>query len=164
MRFRVDQPLAVSRSTAEGALVDPRFYAALSAMDNIAAPQIIRRDELGEGVHIAVRYRFTGNLAAPARAVLDPGKLSWVIESMMHRGEHRADFTMVPDHYGDRIDCWGQYRFEERGAGAAQVVEGDIVVHVPVVGRAVERAILMGMRQHLRDEAAIMADWAASEK
>lgn len=64
---------------------------------------------------------------------------------------------MVPDHYGSRMTCTGHYRFEERGpALTEQVVEGDLVIHYPVVGRLVERAILTGMRQHLSEEARLL--------
>ncbi|MHB8682513.1 MAG: hypothetical protein ACYDA2_10530, partial [Acidimicrobiales bacterium] len=66
--------------------MDPAFYAALGDMDNIAAPEVLHHEELDDGVHIGVRYRFTGHLAAPARAVLDPEKLTWVIESVVYRG------------------------------------------------------------------------------
>lgn len=163
MRFHVEQPLRVPRAVAEDALVNPDFYAAMGAMAKIGTPEILARDDDGERVHITVRYRFTGHLAAPARAVLDPAKMTWVIESTMHRGEHSVDFRMVPDHYADRLECGGKYRFEERGdAAAAQLIEGDIIVHVPIVGRAVERAILLGLREHMAEEAEIMARWAES--
>ena len=149
------------RAVAEQALVDPGFYESMGAMGKIGTPEVLSRTDDGTAVRIAVRYRFTGSLAAPARAVLDPAKMTWVIESTMHRAEHLAQFRMVPDHYADRLECSGTYRFEERGKHAAQTVEGDIIVHVPLVGRAVERAILMGLREHMAEEAGLVAQWAA---
>jgi hypothetical protein len=163
MRFHVEQPLSVSRNVAEEALVDPDFYASMGAMSKIGTPEVLSRRDDGSTVTVAVRYRFTGSLAPPARAVLDPAKMTWVIESTMRRDNHTVAFRMVPDHYGDRLECSGTYHFVERGDDAAtQVIEGDVIVHVPIVGRAVERAILMGLREHMAEESELVARWAAS--
>jgi hypothetical protein len=92
--------------------------------------------------------------------VLDPEKMTWVIESVMHADQHRAEFRMLPDHYADRLECSGEYRFEEDGKTSVQVIEGDLRVHVPVVAGAVERAIMMGLRQHLTEQAKLLGAWA----
>jgi hypothetical protein len=162
MHFRVEQPLAVPREVAVRALVDPGFYASMGAMDNIGTPEILRREERDGAVHLAVRYRFTGHLARPARAVLDPAKLSWVIESAMFVEETRAEFRMLPDNYADRLECAGTYVFEDRGDTSAQLVEGELRIHLPLVAGAAERGIFLGLRQHMADEAALLARWAES--
>lgn len=161
MHFRVDQPIDVPRSMAEQALVDPDFYASLGHMGSIGTPEILHREKKGKQVSLGVRYRFTGHLARPARAVLDPEKMTWVIESVMHLDEHTAEFSMLPDHYSDRLECHGSYTFEERGPGrSAQIIEGELVVHAPLVAGAVERAILMGLRQNMSEQAKLIATWA----
>jgi hypothetical protein len=163
VRFSVKQPLEVARAVAEDALVDPDFYASMGASGPIDTPVVLWRSDEGEAVRMAVRYRFTGSLARPARAVLDPHKLTWVIESTMHRAHHDADFVMRPDHYADRLDCTGRYRFEEGGGptvGCVQVIEGELRVHVPLVAGAVERAIVSGLRQHMAEHARHLAHWA----
>jgi hypothetical protein len=164
MHFSVDQPLQVPRAVAEQALVDPSFYSSMGDTGAIGTPEVLERHELdGGAVRMQVRYRLTAHLAPPVRAVLDPEKLTWVIESTMHPERHAARFRMLPDHYADRLDCAGSYRFEERGAErSAQVTEGDLVVHFPLVAGAVERAILAGLRQHMSEHAAHVERWAAA--
>lgn len=162
MHFSVDQPLDVARPVAEQALVDPSFYASMGAMGAIGTPEVLSRTEEDDGIGMAVRYRFTGNLARPARAVLDPEKMTWVIASFMHLDQHYADFEMLPEHYADRLQCSGVYRFEERGHTSAQITEGELRVHAPLVAGAVERAILIGLRQNIAEQAGLMARWAQS--
>lgn len=163
MRFHHEEHLSVPREVAEQALADPDFYASMGAMSKIGTPEVLAHQDDGETVHVAVRYRFTGHLARPARAVLDPAKMTWVIDSTLRRGDHEVDFRMLPDHYADRLECWGTYRFEARGTHeSTQVIEGDVVVHVPIVARAVEQAILMGLREHMAEEAALLSRWGAS--
>lgn len=163
MRFHHEELLSVPTAVAEQALVDPDFYASMGSMSKIGTPEVLTHDDNGDTVHVAVRYRFTGHLAPPARAVLDPAKMTWVIDSTLRRADHEVAFRMLPDHYADRLECSGTYRFEARGGQeSAQVIEGDIVVRVPIVGRAVERAILMGLREHMAEEAALISRWGAS--
>jgi hypothetical protein len=165
MHFSVDQALDVARPVAEQALVDPDFYASMGGMGAIGTPEVLSRQEQDGAVTMRVRYRLTAHLAAPVRAVLDPDKLTWVIESTMRAERHQATFTMLPDHYADRLECSGIYRFEERGPQrCAQVTEGDLKVHFPLVAGAVERAILMGLRQHMAEHAAHVAEWAQSRR
>jgi len=160
MNFSVEQPLEVPRAVAEKAMIDPAFYAAMGGTGPIGTPEVLSRSEEPDGVKMKVRYRFTGNLSRAARAILDPKKLTWVIESQMHLDEHCADFEMHPDYYANRLHCAGRYRFEDRGASSVEVLEGDLTVHVPLVAGAVERAILMGLRQNLSEQARLIAHWA----
>ena len=161
MRFRVDQTIRAPRAVVEEAFLDPEWYAALEAMPNIDRPHLLgTQEEDADTVHVRVQYAFNGHLPPAARRVLDPGKLTWVNEATVHRGDHRTDFRMVPDHYPDRLRFWGSYRFEEDDGMTHQIIEGDLIVRYPIVGPLVERAILTGMRQHLAEEAKLLESWA----
>ena len=161
MRFRVSTSIAAPREVVEEAFVDPAFYAELGDLPNIRAPEVLSVEEDGDVVHLRIYYALQADLAPAVRRVLDPDKITWVEESTVHRGAHYTEFRMVPEHYVNRMECAGSYRFEVSGPGATeQVVEGDLVIHYPVVGRLVERAILTGMRQHLTAEAHLLERWA----
>ncbi len=163
MRFSVEQSIAAPRDAVEAAFLDPGFYAALGELSAIRPPELLeRRDEGpdGEVVHLRVQYAFAGNLSGPARAVLDPKHLTWVDHSSFDRRAHRIDFEIVPDHYADRLQCAGWYEFEPAGDQATrQLIGGNLRVRYPVVGGLVERAIVVGMRQHLAEEARILERW-----
>ncbi|HEX4539997.1 MAG TPA: DUF2505 family protein [Acidimicrobiales bacterium] len=163
MRFSLEQSIAAPRDAVEAAFLDPGFYAALGELSAIRPPEVLeQRVEGPDGnlVHLRVQYAFAGNLSGPARAVLDPDRLTWVDHSTFDRGAHRIDFEIVPDHYADRLQCEGWYRFEPDGEQATrQLMGGDLRVRYPVVGGLVERAIIVGMRQHLGEEARILERW-----
>jgi hypothetical protein len=108
---------------------------------------------------LRVRYRFTGHLAPAARAVIDPERLTWVDESHHDLAARTVRFTLHPDHYGDRFAASGGYRFEPDGADDGATIRtawGDVKVKAPLVGGAVERAIVSGLEEHLRAETAIV--------
>lgn len=168
MRFSVDQVIHLERAVVEDAFADPRFYTALGAMESLSPPEVLERrpDEVDPRVlHLRVRYAFAGYLAPPVKAVIDPAKVTWVDHSTLDRGRHRVDFEMVPEHYGNRFACSGSYRFEPDGDDPGtthQLMEGLVVVHYPLVGGLVERGIVLGLRQHLAEEAKVLERWASA--
>lgn len=110
-----------------------------------------------------MRYRFRGELNAAARAVLDPAKLSWVEHSTHEVARRHVDYRFAPDHYGDRLRASGSCT-TRRGphGGAIRTVEGALRVKMPLVGRAVEAAIVSGLRKHLASETAAVERFLAS--
>ncbi|HEY2427903.1 MAG TPA: DUF2505 family protein, partial [Acidimicrobiales bacterium] len=123
----------------------------------IAPPEVIEHETDGPRVRIRVRYRFNGSLAPPARAVLDPAKLSWIDSSTVDVPARSTRWEIQPEHYGRNLRCGGSYAFlPGPDGGTVQHIEGDLRVRWPLVGPLVERALLTGLRQHLAGEAEIV--------
>lgn len=168
MRFSADQVVGAPRDVVEAAFAEPSFYEALGQMDGLAPPQVLdlRPDpHVAHVVHLDVRYSFTGPLSGPVRAVLDPAKLTWVDHGRLDRHRHVLEFRMVPEHYPDRLSCEGSYRFEPDAGDRSvthQLMSGELRVRYPIVGGLVERAIVTGLVQHLRQAAAILEAWASA--
>jgi hypothetical protein len=109
-----------------------------------------------------VRFAFTGSVSPAVRAVVDPGKMSWITQTEILLAERRSSWVVLPDHYPDRLSASGTYRFEEgeTGPGSCVVeVEGDLRVRVPIVGRSVEKVIVGDLRAYIAEEVAGVADW-----
>ena len=101
-------------------------------------------------------------MSPAVRAVVDPDKLSWVTRTVVWPAEARSTWEVRPDHYPDRLSARGTYRFEPGEAGSSGtlvLVEGELAVRVPIVGRTVERTIVSGLREYLEDEVASIPDF-----
>jgi hypothetical protein len=163
VRFVVDQPIAAPFDRVEQALVDPAYYRALAAMPNIGEPEVLELAERGGRVDLRVRFAYTADLSGPARRVLDPTKLTWVVESTVDLASHKTTFRMVPDYYRDRIECHGVYTLQPNGPQATiQHIEGDLLVHYPIIGKLAERSIVTGLKDHMAQEAAVLERWQPS--
>jgi len=84
VRFSAEQSITAPRDAVEAAFVDPGFYAALGELSAIRPPEVLEQRVEGADdnfVHLRVQYAFSGNLSGPARAVLDPARLTWVDQS-----------------------------------------------------------------------------------
>jgi hypothetical protein len=153
VQFEIVQPIASGKEAVVGAVVDPRLYDSIGPTKGLTPPTVLDRREDGDFVRLRIRYGFDGNLSRAARAVLDPEKMTWVVELKVDPEKFRAKFRMLPDHYPDRIECRGSYRFDGDDKRTEQIMKGDLVVHAPLVAAVVERSIVSGFRDHIAEEA-----------
>ena len=162
MKFAVRQAVAVPPARAIAAYGSPAFYEGRAARDDIAVREVVRHDATDDRILLEVRFAFTGSVSPAVRAVVDPGKMSWITRTEILLSEDRSSWVVLPDHYPDRLSASGAYRFEEgdNDPGACDVeVEGDLKVRVPIVGRSVERVIVGDLRAYIADEVIGIADW-----
>jgi hypothetical protein len=157
MRFALEQQINGPVGAVARIYAGSRFYERLGELPRLGRPEVLDRREDGSVVHLSVRFRFTGDLSPAVTRVVDPARLSWVEESVHDLERHTVTFVMRPDNYADRLRFSGASRFESTGdGGTRRVAEGEVAVRVPLVGKAVEGAIVSGLREHLAGEVAVV--------
>ena len=164
MKFSIRQTVAVPPARAMAAYGAPAFYEGRPARDDIEVREVVRHQDSGDRVLLEVRFAFTGSVSPAVRAVVDPARMSWITRTELVPAERRSSWTVLPDHYPDRLRASGTYRFGdgEAGPGTCEVeVEGDLRVRVPIVGRSVEKVIVGDLRAYIADEVAGIAGWEA---
>lgn len=157
MRFRIEQHFDAPVDRVEAAYLDARFLDRLSELPKLGRPALVDRRDEGDVVHQSIRYRFTGEVNAAVRKVVDPARLTWVEESTLDRTTHVTTWRIVPDHYGNLIRSSGTFRLEGDGEGGTRrITEAEMKVSVPLLGRRVEQAIVSGLREHAEGEAQVV--------
>jgi hypothetical protein len=157
VKFAIEQRFAAPADEVARAFADPALYAAMVGMPKLTQPEVLHHDVEGDIVHLQVRFRFGGELAPAARAVIDPNRLTWVEHATHDLATHTARFTMQADHYHDRFRCSGAYRFERvDDSSCRRTGEADLKVKALLVGSAVEGAIVSGLKEHLVDEVPVV--------
>jgi Protein of unknown function (DUF2505) len=160
VKIAIRQAVAVPPAQAIAAYGSPDFYADRPVNDDIAVLEVVRHDDRGDHTLIEVRFAFTGSVSSAVRRVIDPTKMSWITRTEVRPAEARTHWTVLPDHYPDRLSASGSYRFEPGDKGTVVTVDGDLKVHVPIVGRSVERVIVSGLARYIEDEVASIPDRA----
>jgi hypothetical protein len=159
VRFSIGQNVAVAPDAAVAAYANPAFYENRAPSGDITLVEVVSHEDKGDRACIEVRYQFTGNVSSAVRAVIDPAKISWVTRTDIEKAERRTSFTVLPDHYPDRLDCSGTFTFAPASSGADATVvtiAGDLKVHVFLVGKTVEQLIVNGLRKYLEAEIATL--------
>jgi hypothetical protein len=161
MDFTVIQSFAADADAIAHAYASPDLYGHLVGLPKLGTPEVLdRRDDNGL-VHLQIRYRFVGGLSPAVTAVIDPRRLTWVEHSTHDLAARTVRYRLVPDHYPDRLQSSGSCTITPDGAGSERTVSGRLKVKALVVGGAVERAIVSGLREHLVDEVAIVDRFVA---
>jgi len=162
--FTVDQVFAAGGDALAQAYADPALYETLVGLPKLSTPEVVDHKVEGTTVRLAVRYRFVGELSAAVTAVIDPRKLSWVERSEHDLATRQIRYRMVPDHYGDRLQSRGTCAITDRtNGGSVRTVTGMLKVKALIVGGAVERAIVSGLREHLAAEVPLVEEFVVTE-
>ncbi len=143
----------------EATLADvPRY------MPLVARVTRVERTELPDGrVLVVDRYDAAFDPPSFARGVTRE-MLGWDLRLTWHLPTRAADFVIDPHvkpEWKRYADVRGAYRIEARGARSARVLEGDLSIHVAVVGALAERFAVRQLSVQFEGEARLLADAAA---
>jgi hypothetical protein len=155
VKFSIEQRVGVSPATAVAAYGNPAFYEGRPPRDNISVIEVVSHEVTDARVLIAVRFKFAGSVSSAVRRVVDPAKMSWVTRTEVLVDQLQTNWQVLPDHYPDRLTGRGTYRFADGDSGpdsAVIKVDGELKVHVPIVGGTVERIIVSGLRNYIATE------------
>lgn len=156
MDFSVIQSFAADPDAVARAYASSDLYGHLVGMAKLGTPEVIDRRVDNDLVHLQVRFRFVGELAPAVTAVVDPRRLSWVEHSTHDLTARTVRYRLVPDHYHDRLQSSGSCTIAAGPAGTVRSIAGRLKVRALVVGGAVERAIVSGLREHLAAEVLVV--------
>jgi len=167
--FRVEQTYDADADDVARSYTEPALYEMIGAVSSLSRPEVLDRRTEDDRVLLQVRYRFAGQLSSAARRALDPAKLTWVEHSTHDLADRRVAFRLVPDNYGDRFRASGtavvtEGRSAATGPRAVRTVAGRLQVKAPLVGGAVERAIVSGLSDHLRTETGAVERFLAARR
>jgi len=161
VRIDVTQRIGVPRERVAAALVDPAWYASVETSPSLGAPEPLSLARIDDVVHTSVRWRYAGTLPSAAARLLDPDKMTWVIEVRLALATYAGSVHVVPDHYEGLLTCEASLGFADDAGTTVERVEGELTVKVPLFGDAVERAIAAGFIGHLRAEAEALERFCA---
>lgn len=163
MRFDVAQRFARPVDEVVAVYADPAFHESLDGLGRIGSPDVldhrVDRRTNGDVVHLAVRWRFTGDLPSAALAIVTPDRLTWVERTELDVDARTSRSVIAPDHYPDRLSAHATARFAVTGTGSTRTSIGELKVRALLVGGQVERAIVSGIREHLALEAEAAERW-----
>jgi hypothetical protein len=164
MDFSVTQRYAAPADAVARAYASRELYGELAGLPKLATPDVLERTVDGVVVRLQIRYRFVGELSPAVTAVLDPAKLTWIEHSTHDLERQTVTYRLVPDHYPDRLQSSGTCTIVADGDGAVRTVRGRLRVRALVVGGAVERAIVSGLREYLEAEAGAVTRFVSARR
>lgn len=159
MQVEFEQRFFAPLPEVASAYADPHLLERLAAAQSICRTELLERIDDGDIVQQRVRFTFTGALPPAVTALINPTRLTWVEESTLDRSTHHRRFTVVPDHYVDRLSCSGTVELHSGEAITTRHTCALLEVRIPVFAAQVAKAIAAGLRDYAATEAGVVQQW-----
>jgi hypothetical protein len=88
--------------------------------------------------------------------------VSWDEEGTFDPERNEWRYEIHPHVMKGRFRCNGRYAFVPEGDETKRVVEADVRVSIPLVGRRVEKVITDGMKDTLEAEARLLNEYVGA--
>ncbi|MEK6607673.1 MAG: DUF2505 family protein [Myxococcota bacterium] len=164
MKFTMTHVFEVDRETFERWLNDPELLAMAKAIPNLACRDLVSYREDGRLRIWVFRNVAIGEIPAAARALVKSGMLTWNEESTWDPDAHAFTWRIVPEHFAHLLDAHGTWSLHDQGVRTRRVIDGDLRVKVPLVGRLVEEFIVGRVKQSFEAEADLQRRFYASKR
>ncbi len=92
------------------------------------------------------------DIPGAAKKALPAEAFQWVEESVWDSAAKRFDWKIITKVMTDKIQCSGKVFYESTGStGTRRIVEGEIDIKIPFVGRIAEKVILGKVEANFED-------------
>lgn len=163
MKFHLEQHLNAGFDLIQQILISPPYFKRLNDLDPGGNSELVDKQVTDNFIDLTVHFNFVGALPAAAKAIIDPSKLSWTEKTHIDKKTHKGTFSIIPDNYKDRLDCYGTTQLEAIGENETlRILEGDLKVHVFLVASAAEGGIISGIKKHNEIEEKVINDLIAT--
>jgi hypothetical protein len=158
MRLDIRQQFSVPVRSVRDAYLDPALYPCFHTVGKLGDIAVLGIEDVPEGRRARVRYRFVGRIPALAATVVEPGKLSFV-EETVYVGD-LGGFRIIGDHYPRLLDCTGRIELTSLSGGCLRRVTGELRAYLPLMARPathmVERSLVSGLGEALQAQVPIV--------
>lgn len=148
MRFSAAHRFSATPETIAAVLRDPAFY------EHLELPDLRLIEAAGSGdTRVVLRYEFTGHLDPLAQRLLGGQRLTWTQEVTLD-GANGGALAFRAEANPRMLHGEARFVLQPDGETATQrLLEGELVVAIPVVGSVAERRIVPGVLARLDAEA-----------
>lgn len=145
----------ISVELFERHLNHPELIAMLAGMPAFRSRDLVEKKELGGGV---VNWRFKvvagGEVPPAARKVMSEDMFTWHEDTRFVPAEHTIHWSIVPlkDSVKDILEAKGIWKLMPHGQGTRRLIEGNIHVKIPFVGKVVEQFLAAELKRNYEVE------------
>lgn len=136
-------------------LDDPSFDVRMAAQTGVVREVLERREDAGGSY---VRFRVVANKEIPAvmAKAIGADRISYEQESRRATGTFKIDWTIIPMVLASKFQGSGSTTVRATADGCERVIEGDLVVRVPILGKQMEAKLVESIEDSY-NRAAVLA-------
>lgn len=155
MKLFVESFLPIAPDVAWEVFESDEFRARLASRASIRQTVIEEREE-GNILYRTVRTEPERELPSVVASLLGAAKLTYVQKMQFDREKSRMDWTVHLEVMSDKVDVKGATTVSPDGDdGSRRVVDGDITVRVPLVGKRIEKVVVAEFEKSMKRAAEV---------
>lgn len=149
MKLYVESTLPVGVDAAWDVYESDEYKRRLREQTNIQQEVLETRTEGPIEVR-RIRTEPDQELPSMVASAIGTKKLSYTQENRFDKASGRMEWTVHLDGIGDRVQVSGVTTCVPDGSGCKRVVDGEITVNVPLVGRQIEKKVVAELERSMQ--------------
>jgi len=158
VKFTEEQKWSATTHEVLEVYLDSNFWSSLTDLSATSTPEVL---DIKRDAHTAVvrlHYVLAVDLPKEASRFIDPNDVAWVEETTWTLKDMSAQVRFLADQASQLLKASASAALAQQGEAAVRSVRGEVKVHIPLLGGRVEKVIVQGVQDHLKEEASAVQD------
>ncbi|MFT5684090.1 MAG: hypothetical protein ACI8RZ_005031 [Myxococcota bacterium] len=158
MKMNVRHRLPASPDVAWREIFSDAYSQAVAAQTGANSERI--SEEVKDGKRL-IRSRVTlaRELPSAAAKVMGGKHLTYVLEERIDDANHILQWRVLVDKVSDKVKAEGVFRLLPAAEGCERVIQGEVTVGVPLIGRKIEASIAAELEKSYEATAKFAHQW-----
>ncbi|MEX0767229.1 MAG: DUF2505 domain-containing protein [Microthrixaceae bacterium] len=161
MRFTEEQEWSASAEDVLAVYLSADFWTGLKNLSATSSPEVLDITKNSTTAVVRLHYVLAVDLPKEASRFIDPNDVAWVEETTWSLPAMTAQVRFLADQASGLLKASASADLAQHGPSALRSIRGEVKVHIPLLGGRVEKVIVQGVQDHLREEAVAVQDHLA---
>lgn len=162
MKMNVRHHLPAPPEVAWREIFSEAYSAAIAA--HAGTSSVILSEEVRDGKRL-VRSQVTlaKELSGAAAKVMGSKHLIYILEERIDDASHTVQWRVLVDKVSDKVKAQGVFKIEPADNGCERIIQGEVKVAVPFIGRKIEAGIAAELEKSYEATAVFAAQWLSDK-
>jgi len=153
VKFTEEQKWSASAEQVLAVYLDANFWTGLTNLSATSSPEVLEIKKNSTTARVRLHYVLAVELPKEASRFIDPNDVAWVEETTWSLSDMSAQVRFLADQASGLLKAHASAELTQHGSFALRSIRGEVKVHIPLLGGRVEKVIVQGVQDHLREEA-----------
>ena len=157
MLFKLEHSLPADVNYAWSVIMSEEFFSKSYARSGIERTLLSSEERDGK-LYTVIRVKVLEPMPKMAAKVLGTAQLQWTQQQVIDHATHTMHWKInIPN--AKQVSAQGTFRLMSNGSLCTRIVDGDVQVKIPIVGRKAEEHVCAKLRKSYEESARFTQEW-----
>jgi hypothetical protein len=158
MKMNVRHRLPAPPDVAWREIFSEAYSTAIAAQTGTSSERLSVEERDGKRL-VRSRVTLARELPAAAQKVMGSRHLVYVLEERIDDANQTVQWRVLVDKVSDKVKAEGIFKLLPAAGGCERVIQGDVTVGVPIIGRSIEAGIAAELEKSYEATAKFAEKW-----